>query len=129
MTKMTQMTKSQLKSGMILERRDGQQFLLFRDIYREGSFDAVINGTNRAVSINVDQGHKFIRLCDYSDNLCFLLQNREYDIVKVWNPTHLEDLFANKRPIEAKILWERPKEKYTYEQLKAIIGHDFDFVG
>lgn len=121
------MTKDKLKSGMILERRDGKQFLLFRDIYREGSFDAVVNGTDRAISMNGDG--KFIRLCDYSDNLCFISQKRELDIVKVWNPYYLEDLLTDKHPIRSKVLWERPKEKYTYEQLKAIVGHDFDFVG
>lgn len=121
------MTKDQLKSGMILERRDGKRFLLFRDIYRESALDAALGGIDRAVSM--DGNRRFIRLCDYSDNLCFLNSKREYDIVKVWNPEHIEDVFVDKQTIIAKVLWERPKKKYTYEQLKAIIGHDFDFVG
>ena len=114
------MTKSELKSGMILERRDGKQFLLFKDIFP--------NRMDVDRAICMDNSRTFIRMVDYSDNLCFLSKKREYDIVKVWLPEYLEQIFSDK-PIVAKVLWERPKEKYTYEQLKAIIGHDFDFVG
>lgn len=121
------MTKDKLKSGMILERRDGKCFLLLRDIYNASSFDVALNGTDKAISI--DESRCFIRLSDYSNNLCFSAPKREYDIVKVWFPTYLQELFAKKDKLEATLLWERPKEKYTYEQLKAIIGHDFDFVG
>jgi len=114
------MTKSELKSGMILERRDGKKFLLFKDIFP--------NTSNAHRAICMDSSRTFIRMVDYSDNLCFLSQKRENDIVKVWLPRHLEYLFDDS-PIPVDVVWERPKEKYTYAQLKAIIGHDFDFVG
>ena len=120
MAKMTSITQDKLKSGMILERRDGKKFLLFKDIFPER------NNVNRAICM--DNSKTFIRMVDYSDNLCFLSQKREYDIVKVWLPTHLEQIFADS-PTVAEVIWERSKEKYTYEQLKAIVGHDFDFVG
>lgn len=120
------MTKDQLKSGMILERRDGKRFLLFRDVYTRSTSDISTNGPDRAVAM--DGSGKYFRLLDYSDNLCFLADKREYDIVKVWFPHFLADIFKDHR-ITADILWERPKEKYTYEQLKMIVGHDFDFVG
>ena len=120
MTKMTEITQDKLKSGMILERRDGKRFLLFKDICPD------MNNINRAICM--DDSQTFIRMVDYSDNLIFLSKRREYDIVKVWLPNHLEQIFAD-YPIVAEVIWERPKEKYTYEQLKAIVGHDFDFVG
>ena len=120
MAKTTQMTQGQLKSGMILERRDGKRFLLLKDIFPDQ------NNVNRAICM--DNSRTFIRMVDYSDNLCFLSKKREYDIVKVWLPTYLERIFEDS-PITAEVIWERPKEKYTYEQLKAIIGHDFDFIG
>lgn len=120
MNKITQMTKDQLKSGMILERRDGKRFLLFKDIFPDRS------DIDRAICM--DNSKTFIRMVDYSDNLIFLSKRRECDIVKIWLPTYLERIFADS-PIVAEVIWERPKEKYTYEQLKAIIGHDFDFVG
>lgn len=120
------MTKDELKSGMILERRDGKKFLLFRDVYTRSTIDMGTNGRDRAVAI--DGSGKYFRLLDYSDNLCFLNPKRENDIVRVWFPHFLADIFKESR-LTADVLWERPKEKYTYEQLKAIIGHDFDFVG
>lgn len=120
MAKITQMTQGMLKSGMILERRDGKRFLLFKDIFPDR------NNVNRAICM--DNSKTFIRMVDYSDNLCFLSKKREYDIVKVMIPTYLEQLFADS-PTLVDVVWERPQEKYTYEQLKAIVGHDFDFVG
>lgn len=120
MAKITQISHDKLKSGMILERRDGKRFLLFKDIYPDR------NNVNRAICM--DNSKTFIRMVDYSDNLIFLSKKREYDIVKVLIPTHLEQLYSDS-PTEVEVFWERPKEKYTYEQLKAIIGHDFDFIG
>lgn len=120
MSKVTQMTQDQLKSGMILERRDEKKFLLFKDVFPD------TNNIHRAICM--DNSQTFIRMVDYSNNLIFLSKRREYDIVKVWLPTRLEQIFADS-PTVAEVIWERPKEKYTYEQLKAIIGHDFDFIG
>lgn len=104
-----EMTKADLKTGMIVELRNGIKFTLFlntlpfTDIFDDYVTDFFCNGSKREWSY----------LEHYNDDLTFFDRKlSEYDIIKIYQPSHpysMQDLtydFENWT-----LLWQRPEPK------------------
>lgn len=119
------MTKSELKTGMIVTRRDGNKLTVYRDC--ACSFAHHIHK-----DVIVDASGEVWHPLDYFTE--DLLNNKgypEYDIVKVEVVRHPHDF--NKFPHNAKIskvLWERPEpaKKMTVAEVEAILGYKVEIV-
>ena len=98
------MTKTQLKTGMILELRNGNQFLLLRDMPTVRKGQVMIQGTDIAVSIKGNEGQ--IDLMNYSNHLYCYDSARDFDIVKVSVPKFPREIFNNSN-LALVQLWER----------------------
>ena len=108
-------TKKDLKNGMIAEYRDGE-----RAIFLGGELIGLGDWMNL----------KF-----YEDDLTYR-NNKSCDIVRVYELNDfidinrfkdLEKIYKTTDMLE--VIWEREeKPKYTMEELKAIVGHDFDIL-
>ena len=115
------MKKSDLKTGMIVTLRNGKQWMVYKNIQTQRNVDDVIVG--------IDGSDNWNLLYHYNEDLT----NKGYpdlDIVKVEEVTHPYafvrlDYDADKR----KVLWKRKeKKRYTYAQLKEILGEEFEIV-
>lgn len=115
------MTKSELKTGMILTDCQGHKFMVFKDaIYgHDNNPEDVLVGINPGTSWN--------ELSKYREDLTNIRYN-DLDIIKVEKCSFVTDLTRDdRRPIT---IWERKKKKtYTYAQLKEILGTEFEIVG
>lgn len=98
------MTKTQLKTGMILELRNGNQFLLLRDMPTVRNGQVMIQGTDIAVSIKGNE--EPINLMNYSNNLYCYDNARDFDIVKVSVPEFPREILNKENPALVK-LWGR----------------------
>ena len=108
------MTKSELKTGMIVTYR---------------------NGKRRKVFLNTCLGKDFVSGEDGWMSLDFFNEDLTFngtdtmDIVKV-ESLFLESDFTRENPCDPKVIWRRPvpKKRYTYAQLKEILGEEFEIV-
>lgn len=122
------MTKSELKTGMIVVTREGLKCMVYKNV------QTTWTSHNREcdVIVAMDGSNQWNVLNDYNENMetrtrCL---NR-WDIVKVIQVSH-PYAFINHdyEEDEQKILWKRPEKKqYTYAQLREILGEEFEVVG
>ena len=114
------MTKSELRTGMIVTTRNGYEYMVFLNTTipsceKDDSFVVAHNGRNWNYLSRYNE--------DLTNNTWSSL-----DIVKVERPKNPWDLTTPNCKTE--VLWERPKKKqYTYEQLKEILGTEFEVIG
>ena len=122
------MTKADLKTGMIVTCRNGYKYLL-------------MFGTDnhyKDIGIGHDTLSDWIEICDYTDDLIynggyFAINDGRWDIVKVEKTHTITDIrkwIINPDSVSLRVIWERPEEKkkYTYEQIKEILGEEFEIV-
>lgn len=119
------MKKSDLKTGMIVETRDGSEYVVFinacqpdfcSDNYRDenGNIALIINREN----------HLWTSLNYFDENLC--KDNGEYaDIIRVYVPSHpyaFMDITYEKG--DRKLIWERevPIKEMTMKDLEEHFG-------
>ena len=119
------MTKSELKTGMIVTRRDGQKLTVYRDC--ACSFNAIYHN-NVFVDASTKSWHS---MESYSEDLSNNQGCPEFDIVKVELPHHPYDF--NRFPLNAeitKVLWEctEPKKKMTVAEIEKILGYKVEIV-
>ena len=122
------MTKSELRTGHLVTFRNGDEYMVFRncDPYND-------------TLVRVDNDMEWMRLESYNDDLTFdtsemifTTENecKKWDIMKVRRVSHpyaFVNHDYNKNHI--KTIWERhEKKKYTYAQLKEILGEEFEIV-
>ena len=119
------MTKSELKTGMIVTRRDGKKLTVYRNC--ACSFGHTIHN-----DVFVDASDETWHPMDnYSEDLINNKGYPEYDIVKVETVRHPYDY--NKYPFDAKIgdiLWVRtePKKKMTVAEIESILGYKVEII-
>jgi hypothetical protein len=98
------MTKSDLKTGMIVENACGEKLMVFRDIQTEHlSCDCFVQ---------IDQEDRFERFASWDefDNYDEELNNvscPSLSIVKVFLPQQPAAFFQNPNSMPMKLLWER----------------------
>lgn len=119
------MTKSELKTGHIVTFRNGERYMVFRNCAPEDDTIVEINGKlswfplkkyNEDLTFN-----RYISACDEKTI-------KEWDIVKVEQCSH-PYAFISKNYGTKKTIWQlKEKKKYTYAQLKEILGEEFEIV-
>lgn len=118
------MTKSELKTGMIVTQRGGKKLTVYRNCVC--SFGSSIHN-DVLVDAGVDCWHS---LDYYTEDLRSNKGYPEFDIVKVELAHHPYDF--NKYPHEAKVtkvLWERSEvKKMTVAEVEKILGYKVEIV-
>ena len=110
--------KRELKTGMIITTRENEKFMVVKDVALcVNPINAFVRLDGKAWNVwdsyNEDMTHKVY------DNL---------DIMKVEKCCNVTDLLNPKR--ETAVIWERKeKKRYTYAQLREILGEEFEVVG
>ena len=118
------MYKFDLKTGMIVEDREKKRFLVLRDTRLYNDDDEA-----RHILVNIKDGCN--HLLSYFDiDLTFKNGNTRYDIVKVYQPSYMGNIFRKNVLGDSEItknmelLWERKEVKeLTMEELEEILGH------
>lgn len=110
-------TKDDLKTGMRVELRNGQQFLVLLD------YETTSYGKGAFVR---DNGFMSIRT--YDDNL--IMRNdrdKQYDVMKVFKPSSDSSVLYFEHAV---LVWERtePKE-LTLSEVSKLLGYDVKIVG
>jgi len=101
------MKKSELKTGMIVEFKDGRSGM-------------VLLGTHKGDVLSGDLA--YFPLSDHEENL--MDWNDEVVVRSVYNPTYISGFYKQQKDF---IIWERPQEikEYTMEELTEKLGHNF----
>ena len=105
------MTKSDLKTGMWVELRNGSRTLVFKD--------SVIGDVLSSFSTSLP-------LYDFDNDL----KNRgfcEYDIVKIYKPNSQKDIYQFNDNSE--VVWERKEtKKMTVAEIEKALGHGVEVI-
>lgn len=112
------MKKSDLKTGMVVETRNGEKYLVMLEPDCEG---------RELIRFNVG----YMSLNDYNDELMLKKLNEKFDIVKVYSvESSICWLLGDKESMKFKLIWERsePKEM-TIEEIEAELGYKIKIVG
>lgn len=119
------MTKSELKTGMIVTRRDGMKNTVYRDVVWS---DCIGNDCTKGVVVNVAYS-SWNPLSGYNEDLT----NKHascFDIIKVEKPKH--PFYLQKDPkecVKTELLWEREEsKKMTVEEIEEILGYKIEIV-
>ncbi len=118
------MTKSELKTGMIVTRKDGIQNVVYRDVVW-GNCNEM--DCTEGVLVNKNK-RSWNGLSRYNEDLTHK-HNVGYDIIKVEKPKHPYDLQKNPNEVEATLLWVREEaKKMTVEEIEKILGYKVEIV-
>lgn len=113
------MKKSDLKTGMVVETRNGEKYLVMLNTdYKDMEL------------INFKGG--YLSLYSYNSELIFTEQPfREFDIVKAYSVENsIRWLLSNKECMEFKLIWEREERKeMTLEEIEKELGYKIKIVG
>ena len=104
------MTKDQLKTGYVVQRRNGSYSLVMKDSFEGDTF------------VNVDNDFCLMCFDDYTSDLLYNKSETQWDIMKVFTVDTLTDILrylVSKQYDKLTLLWERksPKE----QQLKRFV--------
>ena len=116
------MTKSELKTGMIVIMKNKDVCIVFKDVkmeWAEGDVIVKLDGTEWETFNNYNED------LTHNEKCC-----RDWDIMKVYKQRYALGLRGEPDYCEQHLLWERKeKKKYTYAQLREILGEEFEVVG
>jgi hypothetical protein len=117
------MTKSELKTGMVVTLRNGEEYLVLKDIQTNCACGDVI------ISLDAESWDD---LASYKEDLTYEDDfESHWDIMKVsllGHPKTIKDLKYMSE--NNHVLWQRnEKKRYTYAQLKEILGTEFEVIG
>ena len=109
------MTKDQLKTGYVVQRRNGSYSLVMKDSFEGDTF------------VNVDNDFCLMCFDDYTSDLLYNKSETQWDIMKVFTVDTLTDILrylVSKQYDKLTLLWERksPKEqqlKWFVEKLQS----------
>lgn len=110
---MKEFTKDDLKTGMLVTLRNGEKCIVLKDY-----IDSCGNSINILRPLDgIGIAHINYYFNAFEDDLTWYENDESLDIIKVetcWGTT----------------IWERKnrKKKYTYEQIKEILGEEFEIV-
>lgn len=115
------MTKSELKTGMIVTLADGKEYMVFKN---------AIHGFSNAADVIVatDGSTSWMDLNNYNEDMTQHSYG-DLNIVKVAQVDHPYAFIRPEYKRECrKVLWSK-KKCYTYAQLRKILGEEFEVVG
>lgn len=109
---MKEFTKDDLKNGMVVTLRNGSMCIMLKLI------DDIRDGILKSIKHIGNIGFEY------------WLINYENDLTRKYCTNSGESLdIMEVRDLSGNLLWERKeKKKYTYEQLKEILGEEFEIV-
>lgn len=120
------MTKADLRTGMIVTLRNGDEYMVYRDYAATWTE----NGSYSSDCLVLTTGETGWRdLNNFANDLTSKSAHKS-DIVKVEKVTHpLAFICPNYEKAERKVLWCRNEpRKYTHKQIEDILGHKFELV-
>ena len=116
---MQNMTLDDLKTGMIVTRRDGAKRIVFKNTPN------IYNKCNDFITDT--SGHSWDSLCFYNQDLTNNTGFKEFDIVKVECPVGAYDL--GNINCKCTVLWkEAPAVKLTVAEIEARLGYKIEIV-
>ena len=117
------MTKSELKTGMIVVLADGKEYMVFKDVSHSGD-------TATDVLVAINGSSNWTNLDNYNEDMTTKKEAyKDLNINKVIQTPHPYALITPYYRKELnKVLWTR-KKQYTYAQLREILGEEFEVVG
>lgn len=120
------MTKSELKTGMIVVLANGKEYMVYKDVNTSYT-------VNEDIIVAMDGSSDWEFLSSYNEHMERNNRHKkDFDIVKVIRVSHpYAFIRLDYEKEKRKILWQRkPKKKqYTYAQLREILGEEFEVVG
>lgn len=122
------MIKSELRTGMIVITREGVRCMVYKGIHTTSTN----NNKYHDVIVAMDGSHYWNVLNDYTENMETKTRSlQRYDIVEVIEVNHPYSFTDHNYEVDRqKTIWKRPeKKKYTYAQLREILGEEFEVVG
>ena len=120
------MKKSDLKTGMIIETRDGNEYVVFINTCQPGFCSDCYRDENGDIALIVNQeNYLWTSLNNYDEGLCKNDNNKYGDIVKIYIPSHpyaFMDITYEKS--DRKLIWEREPQikEMTMEDLEKHFG-------
>ena len=117
------MKKSELKSGMIIELRNGDVGLVLLNTGRKEHNDTVVAAGDA-------KGCTWGGLCSWDENLIYDEGARDiFDIVKVYAMSNNKDCGSFKVSYRGDLLWSRSSEKeMTKEEVEEALGYKINIV-
>ena len=118
------MTKSELKTGMVVTLRNGEMFTVYRNIACSSKNVEPPEG----VIVNEKD---YYTLDNFNDDLTYYFDAEEYDIVQVslvYTPYDFSKY--TKDAHVPKVIWKRPqvKKKLTIAEIESILGYKVEIV-
>lgn len=115
------MTKSELKTGMIVITREGKEYMVFRDFHYQNKkpIDCIVSLTGTWSDL----------LC-FNEDLTCMANIKDLDIMKVKVIYHPHLMFKNDlNATHYKTIWERPEpKKMTVSEIEAILGYKIEII-
>ena len=129
------MNKSNIKNGMHVITKDGNEYVIMSDIYAPNQI--ADNNTANVVMLGIDGG--WMNFDQYDNDLCFRDTIDEvddddflYDIAEVYVPKYyswtLESVLKEKNKNDFIRLWKRDVKKMTKAEIEAELGYEIEIV-
>lgn len=121
------MTKADLRNGMVVTTRNEKRYVYLENaIYTHPS---LIPAPVKGVFVNINEVGAWLTDVNITENLTNCVDHG-YDIMKVEVVRHPVSIVHNSfESGKFETYWERSeKKKYTYEELKEILGEEFEIV-
>lgn len=115
------MTKSELRTGMIVTLRNGDRCMIFRGIQT--------NYTNEDVLVHPDE-NGWMRLGSYNEDMTQKEnQNDSFDIMEVWEADYPLHFTSSNKEDHYFLIWEREETKeMTMAEIEAALGYKIKIV-
>ena len=111
------MTKSELKPGYVVK-------------YRDGSLRMVMPLRNELVFVEMETNDPYWGTVTFLNEDLTCRNMPSCDIVEVYGYSDTRTSVWKFNPNDRELLWKRQeKKKYTYAQLREILGEEFEVVG
>lgn len=117
------MTKSELKTGMIVTVESGDKYVVLRDIEVSIGYHNVL--------VHINKRNDWCDLENFNEDMTNKILSC-FNIIEVANVQHPCDILKLCRGcnVDTKLIWKRKEKKqYTYAQLREILGEEFEVVG
>lgn len=116
------MTKSDLKTGMVVKLRNGNVYRVFRNV-------AYYIVEKADVLIPLDLNNIIMDFTEYYNDSLRHKDDNNYDIIEIRRIICVAQLIEDVNFNSLTLLWKREeKKKYTFAQLRDIVGEDFEIV-
>ena len=115
------MTKSELKTGMIVTLANGKEYMVYKDV-------GYVGAETKDVCIEISSSPSWLKLDNYNEDMT-MPSYSALDIIQVIKSPHpYALLIPNFEKERREIIWTK-KKRYTYAQLRDILGEEFEIVG